>query len=85
MFTVLYILALFLLSYVPYVSGILAVNIIGYFRLTISPRVVMTAFATIVFSASFFNPLLYYWRIKEIRNSVRRIVRKVCGIETEDE
>ena len=83
--TILYILTLFILSYVPHVSGLLAVNIMGYFGITISPRAAMPAFATIVFSVSFFNPLLYYRRIKEIRDSVRRILRKVCCKETEDE
>ncbi|XP_020622052.1 olfactory receptor 4F21-like [Orbicella faveolata] len=84
-FTILCILTLFLLSYVPHVCGLLAVNIMGYFGITLSPRAAMPAFTAIVFSASFFNPLLYYWRIKEIRDSVRRILRNVCCKETEEE
>ena len=31
----------------------------------------------IVFLSSFLNPLLYYWRIKEIRDGVKSIMAKI--------
>ena len=83
-FTICYILAIFLLSYVPYVCTLAAVNITGSLRTKLA-RVSVNAWAVIVFSSLFVNPLLYYWRIKEIRDSVKRILRNVCREETEEE
>ena len=83
-FTICYFLAIFLLSYVPYVCTLAAVNITGSLRTKLA-RVSVNACAVIVFSSSFVNPLLYYWRIKEIRDSVKRILRNVCREETEGE
>ena len=83
-FTIVYILAIFLLGYVPYVCNLAVVNFMGYFDTKLG-RASMNACAVIVFSSSFVNPLLYYWRIKEIRDSVRRIVRNFCCTETEEE
>ena len=39
----------------------------------------------ILFSSSFFNPLLYYWRIKEIRLSVKAIAKKLCCKKYDEE
>ena len=83
-FTICYILAIFLLSYVPYVCTLAAVNITGSLTTELA-RVSLKACIVIVFSSSFVNPLLYYWRIKEIRDSVKRILRNVCREETEEE
>ena len=83
-FTIVYILAIFLLGYVPYVCNLAVVNFMGYFDTKLA-RASMNACAVIVSSSSFVNPLLYYWRIKEIRDSVRRIVRNFCCKETEEE
>ena len=83
-FTIIYILAIFLLSYVPFVCSLAVVNIMGFISAKLA-RASVNACAVIVFSSSFANPLLYYWRIKEIRDSVRRIVRNVCREETEEE
>ena len=71
-FTILYILALFLLSYVPYVCCLLVVNILNIFG-TKSSSAAFNVCGAIVFFSSFVNPLLYYWRIKDIRHSVGRI------------
>ena len=84
-FTILYILTMFLLSYVPYVCGLLVVNSMGYYGITSSLRAAMPAFAAIVYSGSFFNPLFYYRRIKEIRERVRKILRNLCCEEAEQE
>ena len=83
-FTILCILALFLLSYVPFVSCFLVVYLMDVFE----TRPSIAAFSVcgaILFFSSFANPLLYYWRIKKIRDSVRRILRKCCCKETEKE
>ena len=73
-FTILYILAIFLLSYVPYVSCVFVVGIMDELGTEswLTAKNVCVAF---VFSSSLANPLLSYWRIKEIRTSVRSIAR----------
>ncbi|XP_078374352.1 uncharacterized protein LOC144657865 [Oculina patagonica] len=76
-FTILYILAIFFLSYVPFVCSVLVFSIMNLIG-NESSAVAFNASSTIVFSSSFLNPLLYYWRIKEIRDSVKSIVRKLC-------
>ena len=83
-FTICYILANFLLSYVPFACTLAAFNIMGFLSTKLA-RDSVNACAVIVFSSSFVNPLLYYWRIKEIRDSVKRILRNVCREETEEE
>ena len=74
--TILYILALFLLSYVPYVCCFLVVNILDIFG-TKSSSAAFNVCGAIVFFSSFANPLLYYWRIKDIRQSVASIAGNV--------
>ena len=76
-FTILYILAIFLLSYVPFVCCLLVISIMDGLS-DESSSTAMAVCAAIVFSSSFFHPLLYYRRIKEIRESVRSIVRNIC-------
>ena len=83
-FTIIYILAIFLLTYVPFVCNLAVFNIMGFISTKLA-RVSVNSCAVIVFSSSFVNPLLYYWRIKEIRDSVKIILRNVCWEETEEE
>ena len=73
-FTILYILAIFILSYVPYLCSILVFNFIQDYG---DAGVTFDVCATVVFSSSFFNPLLYYCRVKEIRESVKGIIRNL--------
>ena len=75
-FTIQFILAILLLSYAPYLVCVLVVNVVNL-RI-VSWNGIFNACATIVLSSSVLNPFLYYWRIKEIRNSVRAIVRNLC-------
>ena len=82
-FTIIYILVIFLLTYVPYVCNLAVVNIMIFISAKLA-RASINAFSVIVFSSSFVNPLLYYWRIKEIRDSVKRILRNVCCEESEE-
>ena len=74
-FTILYILVIYLLSYVPFVCCIVVVNVVDLG--SESRNAAVDACTVIVFSSSFSNPLLYCWRIKEIRHSVKAIVMKL--------
>ena len=74
-FTVLYILALFVISYLPYLGNLLTFYVLQEFGdmfLTCSNFT-----SIIVYSSSLLNPLLYCWRIKEIKMSVKSLVRKI--------
>ena len=81
-FTIFYILGILLLSYVPYVCNLAVINIMSYFSTKLA-RASMNACAVIVFSSSLVNPLLNYWRMKEIRDKVRGTVRNFCCEEEE--
>ena len=83
-FTILYILAIFLLSYVPFVCCFFVAGIFNKFGIE-SLLTAITVCAAIVFSSSFANPLLYYWRIKEIRTSIRSIARNLFCKENGEE
>jgi len=48
-------------------------------------RLYTNACRLIVFSSSLVNPLLYYWRIKELRDRVRGILRNFSCKENEEE
>ena len=74
LFTILYILAIFALCYAPILCWALTFHILQEDN-EISKEVYSICTA-LLFSSSFFNPLLYYWRIKEIRDGVRRDIRK---------
>ena len=77
-FTILNILAVLLLSYVPFMCCLLVISIMDDFRGELSSTAKIVCAAIVLFS-SFVNPLLYYRRIKEIRDSVRSIVRNLCS------
>ncbi len=77
LFAILYILAIFLFSYVPFVCCFLVGFIMEKFG-NESFSAAMNACVALVFSSSFVNPLLYYWRIKEIRDSAKSIVTNLC-------
>jgi len=74
MFTILYILLVFSLSYVPSVCYIAVVSVVDLGNESSNAAVDVSN--VILFSSSFFNPLLYYWSIKEIRYSINALVRK---------
>ncbi|XP_078372301.1 uncharacterized protein LOC144655974 [Oculina patagonica] len=83
-FTILYILAIFLLSYGPYVCCLFIVIIMDELG-TKSSTAAFNACLAVVFFSSFVNPLLYYRRIKEIRDSVISIARNLCCTENGEE
>ncbi len=74
-FTILYILAVFVFSYIPYICCMIVFLILqDYGESSIAA---FNACVVVVFSSSVVNPLLYYWRITEVRDSVRPMVRKL--------
>ena len=77
MLTVFYILAVFVLSYVPFICCNLVFRFVQLNEM--SYRMALGVSAVVVFSSSFVNPLLYYWRIKEIRDTVRPLICKQNG------
>lgn len=83
-FTILYIFAIFVLSYIPYLCCILVFLAMQHYGRSLSSMTAFNACAVITFSSSFFNPWLYYWRIKEIRDTVKSIARKLSCKKSED-
>lgn len=72
--TVLYIYGIVLVSYLPYVVvQIVDVFVIGPTR---TIRIAYDYAATAVFINSFINPLVYCWRIREIKRAVKNILRR---------
>ncbi len=81
-FTILYILGVFVLSYIPFLCCLLVLFLED--KGDESSVAAVNACAAVVFSSSFFNPLLYCWRIKEIRDNVINIVRNLFCNESVD-
>ena len=71
--TVVYIVGLFWLCYLPFASVLVSQLIAGP---TPSLRIAYATTATVVFANSVVNPGLYCWRIGEIRAALRKYVRK---------
>ena len=75
-YTVFYILVLSLLCYSPYLIG----NTVGIFLkkpFANYCNVVWHASVTIILLSSALNPLLYCWRIKEIRDEVSLMIKEI--------
>ena len=71
--TVLYVYGLFLISYLPvFVSMLIAQTLT---ELTIPMRIAFNYVATLVFMNSLLNPVVYCWRIREIRRAVKNVFR----------
>ena len=64
----------FVLCYLPYVCTVLILSI-GDFSL--SQRFALEVCTTVVFINSCVNPVLYCWRVSEIRKAMRETVRKL--------
>ena len=71
--TVLYIYGLFLIFYLPLLLTILVETFSGY---TTRVKIAYDYVTTAVFINSFLNPLVYCWRIGEIRRAVKNALRK---------
>jgi len=74
-FTIMYILAIFVLCYCPFLCAMLVFHISQDYGT--SYVAVFNFCGALGSSSSFFNPLLCYWRIKEIRDTVKSIIRKL--------
>lgn len=72
--TVVYIVGLFWLCYLPFACVLVSYVIVGN---TPSIRTAYCITATVVFANSVINPGLYCWRIKEIRQALLKRVRKI--------
>ena len=71
--TVLYVYGLLLTFYIPLFATILADNMIGYTR---SVKIAYDFSITAVFINSLWNPVVYCWQIREIRQAVKSVLRR---------
>ena len=71
--TILYVYGLLLTFYIPFFATVLGENIIGYTR---SVRIAYYFSTTAVFFNSLWNPVVYCWRIREIRQAVKSVLRR---------
>ena len=81
-FTILYVLSLFVLSYFPFVCCALVFYILQYED---SSTAALNACTVVLYSSSFLNPLLYCWRIKELRICIKGIVKNLFCQQTGEE
>ena len=70
--TVLYVYGLFVISYLPVFVTMLIQAFTG---LTKTIQIAYDYVATVVFINSFLNPVVYCWRIREIRRAVKNVFR----------
>ena len=71
--TVLYIYGLFIIFYLPFMVPLVMEVIIGFTR---TVRITYDYAVTAIFINSCLNPLVYCWRINEIRRAVKNILKK---------
>ena len=72
--TMLYVLGAFLLCYVPLLGTVIAETVQGY---TLSVKFAYDYTTTVVFLSSSLNPLLYCWRIREIRRAAKKAIQSI--------
>ena len=73
-YTILWILALFLLGFSPYVFSTMFVEFLNVsYETSTTVRHVSTA---VMLMSSSLNPLLYIWRLREIRQEVKQLIRE---------
>ena len=71
--TVLFVYGLFLIFYLPFFVTMFMETLTGY---TLQVRIAYDYVTTVVYINSFLNPLVYCWRIGEIRRAVRNALRR---------
>ena len=78
-YTILWIMALFLVSYSPYV---IFTVFLEFLNVTYEIHTAVLHISTIVMlMSSTLNPFLYIWRLREIREEVKQLIRKIlCRI-----
>ena len=74
--TVLYIYGLVVICYVPFIGTLITEM---FHRYTIKEQIAYDFSTTVIFVNSFINPLVYCWRIREIRKAVKNILRAWGG------
>ena len=73
--TIFYVLALFLLCFLPHV---ICISVLVLFKtFTETSSVLFHATVTVLFASASLNPILYCWRIKEIRDEVKLFLKKI--------
>ena len=70
--TVLYIYGLFVICYVPFIGTLITEM---FHRYTIKEQIAYDFSTTVIFVNSFINPVVYCWRIREIKKAVKNILR----------
>ena len=71
--TILYVYGLFLIVYIPLFATILVESVNGYTR---AVKIAYDHVTTAVFINSCLNPLVYCWRIRDIRRAVKNVLRR---------
>ena len=71
--TVLYVYCVFLMCYLPYWSFSVVIMFLGRTSAVHAAYIITT---TIVLANSSLNPVLYYWRIAELRQAMKKLYRK---------
>ena len=74
-FSIFYIIIIFYVSYFPFLIhlGLL----VFYLRNNDLIKLSFNMIAVLIFSSSSLNPLLYFWRMKDIRNEVVQLVKRI--------
>lgn len=76
----LYVLAMFLVCYIPFLTAMAVRVMVGYNSLI---KMAYEWGATVVYLNSSLNPLLYWIRMQEIRAAAYNVLRKLRGSESE--
>ena len=80
-FTILYILAIFLICYLPMAISFGLIPVLNYEKETVP---LLNFSFLLVFMSSSLNPALYLWRMKDIRNEVARLIKAVLCRQNEN-
>ena len=80
-FTILYILAIFLISYLPIAISFGLIPVLNYEKETVP---LLNFSFLLAFMSSSLNPVLYLWRMKDIRNEVARLIKAVLCRQNEN-
>lgn len=79
--TMAYILGFYVLFYLPFVVALVARKRLGY---TNTMKAVYICASTLVFLNSTVNPIVYCWRMSEIRNHVKQTLRNIGCLRQRD-
>ena len=80
-FTILYILAIFLICYLPMAISFGLIPVLNSEKETVP---LLNFSFLLVFMSSSLNPALYLWRMKDIRNEVARLIKAVLCKQNEN-